>query len=78
MGDALATHPSFVLKRWKVQGGVGTQSKKQFIHRSIADLYFSNANYALAKSKYKEFLKMVSDDEHSIGRLVEISKRYKG
>jgi PAS domain S-box-containing protein len=79
MGDALATHPKFrfeAMEAYKM--ALELNPVAVHINRNIADLYFTNANYALAKSKYKEFLKMVSDDQHSIERLAEISKRYKG
>lgn len=79
MGDALATHPKFrfeAMDAYKM--ALELNPANVYIQRSIADLYFTNANYALAKSKYKEFLRMVPDDQHSIERLAEIAKRYKG
>lgn len=79
MGEAFATHPKFKREAMEAyKKALEIAPKRVQTHRGIADLYFTTGDYALARGKYQEVLKMIPDDEHCLRRLAEIKKRYRG
>ncbi len=78
MGQAFATHLKFrheAMDAYQKAQEMDPVNIK--IIRNMADLYFFTGNYALARSKYQEALKLNSGDQHSRSRLEEIGQKQK-